>query len=213
MCHVRDYGLIFRKMRLRWTCFNNKKSIRGIMQDLSRMFNPRFSSPKQARDLIVEQIYDRSMLIVFPMDDLFPKQGYTYRELGKYMTTHIDLDTLQRHEGVKIFCTSEEQDRITFQTSIKQARDRGSVIVMLTNNPIDTVILDRKDVLLFYGDGAAKTNISRTRHVAYLPDFHAACDALGWLRYDMERSRYRIPFLEKKNRIDWTQYPDVEIRP
>lgn len=182
--------------------------------DISRVFDPRFGTAKDARDMIAEHIWDRRVCVIFPIDDLFPAQGYSFRELGNYMERRADLNTLEHLHGVDVFGTSEEHDLLTFQEKVADARRRGAVIVMFCKNALDSIILQPKDVLVMYGPEAAKANISQTRHVARLPDFNTACDALAWCRFDLESSRGMSPdhtTAPRVRNINWDDYPDVTL--
>ena len=167
------------------------------------------SFAKAARDAIIQSLWDRRVFIVFPADDQFPSQGYTFSQLNSYLEMQSDFWSLNHLDGVDLFHTSENTDFASFRQKVTSARERGSVIVLVTNDPMDTVFLQKSDHVVFYGDERSKSQITKTNNVHQAANFQEAAEFLAWIRYDLETSRERTSTPSQTRNIDWSQYPDA----
>lgn len=168
-----------------------------------------FNDPKHSRDQFANDMWDRRVLVVFPVDDLFPAEGYTFSELMSYLETNNDINTLQRLEGVDVFATSEETDFTGFQTKVSDAKNKGALTIVITPDPMDAIFLDQKDHVILYGEHVSPHDVKKTRNVTHVRDFKEACEVLAWIRYDLETSREVDPAQRPKaTHIDWSEYPD-----
>lgn len=161
---------------------------------------------RDIRDAMVESFYDRRVLIVYPMDDLFPSQGYTYSQLSAYMETKADLWSLEHRHGVDVFYTSENTDFSGLQSKINKAKEKASAIIVFTDDPMDTVFLGPKDHVVYFGPDELLSDIRKTRNVHNVRNFQEACDVMAWIRYDLEGARELIRPQDTVKSIDWGQY-------
>ena len=169
-----------------------------------------FNDPKQSRDTFANDMWDRRILVVFPVDDLFPAEGYTFSQLMSYLETNNDIKSLERLEGVDVFSTSEETDFNGFQTKVHDAKNKGALTIVITPNPMDAIFLGPKDHVILYGDDVKPDDVKKTRNVTHVRNFSEACEVLAWIRYDLETSReVDSEHRPKITNIDWSQYPDA----
>ena len=168
-----------------------------------------FNDPKYSRDQFANDMWDRRVLVVFPVDDLFPAEGYTFSELMSYLKTNNDINTLQCLEGVDVFATSEQTDFTGFKTKVDQAKNKGALTIVITPDPMDAIFLGAKDHVILYGEDVSPLDVKKTRNVTHVRNFKEACEVLAWIRYDLETSRETDPAHKPTaTHLDWSQYPD-----